>query len=76
MTGIRAITYLEDIFNIDDIIPMFSNGQWPVSDYAIEPLFKLADKLDKQNDPNEIIVTLNMIMDVSSSKKRFSRNIH
>lgn len=60
--------YLEDVYHIDKYLPLFSNGQWLLSDYGLDPLLNLAYELDGQDDPNEIIVTLNKIMDVAHQR--------
>lgn len=56
--------YLDQVYHMDDYLPLFSNGQWVVSDFGIGPLVKLAYELDEQNDPNEIVVTINRMLDV------------
>ena len=60
--------FLEDIHNIDDYIPFFSNGQPVLSDYGVQPLLDLAEKLVNQTDPKDIIVTINKILDVTHQR--------
>jgi len=56
--------FLATIYNIDDFTPQFTNGHHVLSDYATAPLMNLGVELDNQTDPNEIIVTINRILDV------------
>ncbi len=63
-----AYEFLDEVYKIEDILPLFSNGQWVLSDYGLEPLFKLGEEILSQDDPNEIIVTINKILDVSHQR--------
>ena len=63
---------LEDKYHIDDYIPFFSNGHAVLTDYGIEPLEKLAAKLIPMTDVNNILVTINMIMDVAHQRSDLS----
>ena len=56
--------FLDTEYNIDDVTPQFSNDHHVLSDYATEPLLKLGVELEKQTSPEEIIVTINKILDV------------
>lgn len=60
--------YLEKEFNIDDMTPQFSNGHYVLSDYATEPLMDLAVELDQVESPEEIIVVINKILDVTHQR--------
>ena len=60
--------YMNEVFNLDDLLPKFSNGQDTISDYGLEPLEKLMKEMSEQDTPEEIIVTLNKIMDVSHQR--------
>lgn len=59
-----AYEFLDEVHNIDDYVPFFSNGQPVLSDYGLDPLLKLAEELVNQTDPKDIIVTINKILDV------------
>lgn len=63
---------LEDKYHIDDYIPFFSNGHAVLTDYGLEPLEKLAAKLIPMTDVNDILVTINMIMDVAHQRSDLS----
>ena len=63
-----ANQFLSEVYNIDDVLPLFSNGTNLVSDYGIQPLEKLAVEIIKQSDPNQIIVTINKILDVTHQR--------
>lgn len=63
---------LENKYHIDDYIPFFSNGHAVLTDYGIEPLEKLAAKLIPMTDVNDILVTINMIMDVAHQRSDLS----
>jgi len=54
-----AYEFLDEVKKIDDFVPFFSNGQVVMSDFGLEPLTKLGEKLINQDDPNEIIITIN-----------------
>lgn len=56
--------FLDEVYNIDSVLPFFSNGQYLISDFGLEPLVKLAIIIINQKNPNEIIVTINRILDV------------
>jgi len=60
--------FLDDVRNIDDYVPFFSNGQPVLSDYGLQPLLDLAEKIVNQTDPKDIIVTINKILDVAHQR--------
>lgn len=59
-------------YDIEEYLPKFSNGLFVISDYGIEPLFNLATKLIKQTKPEEIIITINQIMNVVHQRSDLS----
>lgn len=63
---------LEKKYHIDEYVPFFSNGHAVLSDYGIEPLHKLASILIKETNPNDIIITINKIMDVAHQRSDLS----
>ena len=60
--------YLDEIKNLDDITPQFSNGHHVLSDFATEPLNNLAIELDDAESAEEIIVVINKILDVTHQR--------
>lgn len=60
--------FLEEVKNIDDVTPQFSNGHHVLSDYATEPLENLCVELDIVKSPEEIIVVINKILDVTHQR--------
>ena len=60
--------YMYEVFNIDELLPKFSNNEHTISDYGLEPLVKLMKEMSEQDTPEEIIVTINKIMDVSHQR--------
>jgi hypothetical protein len=60
--------FLDEVYNLDNITPQFSNGHDVLSDYATAPLMKLAEELDENETPEEIIVTINKILDVTHQR--------
>jgi hypothetical protein len=60
--------FLYEIYNIDDITPQFSNGHSVLSDFATQPLLELGLELEKNDTPEEIIVTINKILDVAHQR--------
>ena len=67
-----AIDILENQYNIEEYTPKFSNGHELISDYGMKPLAKLAIELINQTNPNEIIVTINKMLDVSHQRSDLS----
>jgi len=60
--------FLDEVYKMDEVLPLFSNGQWVLSDYGLKPLFELGEEIIKQKDPDEIIVTINRILDVAHQR--------
>lgn len=69
-------SYIYDIldrkYKIDDYVPFFSNGQPVLSDYGLEPLLKLSDQLIRQSKPEDIIITINKMMNVVHQRSDLS----
>lgn len=63
-----VIEYLDEVLDMDEYIPFFSNGQPVLSDYGIEPIFKLIKVLIYEDDPNQILVIINKILDVAHQR--------
>lgn len=63
-----AYEFLDKVYKMDDVLPLFSNGQWVLSDFGLKPLFKLGEEIIEQTDPNEIIITINRILDVTHQR--------
>lgn len=63
-----AYQFLDKVKHMDKVLPLFSNGQWVLSDYGLAPLWKLGEELLSQKDPNEIIVTINKVLDVAHQR--------
>lgn len=57
--------FLDEVYNFDEEYPTFSNGQFLLSDYGLPKLLELALELVPQQEPEEIIVTINKILDVT-----------
>jgi hypothetical protein len=62
------IAFLEEEYNLDELLPTFANGQLLVSDYGLEPLLNLAYELHSLTDPSEILVCINKILDVTHQR--------
>lgn len=60
--------FLDSVYDIESILPTFSNGQPVVTDYGLKPLLRLVEELHVKTKPEEIIVTLNKIMDVAHQR--------
>jgi len=60
--------FLDQVYNIDDVTPQFSNGHHVLSDYATEPLMGLGYELDEVESPEEIIIIINKILDVAHQR--------
>lgn len=67
-----ACDILYDEYNTDDYIPIFSNGQPVLTDYGLNPLLRLARELIEQDNPEDIIVTINKILDVAHQRSDLS----
>lgn len=63
-----AYYFLDNVKNMDDYLPLFSNGQWVLSDFGLKPLYKLGKEVAENNNPNEIIVLINKILDVTHQR--------
>lgn len=61
----KATEFLDEKYNFDTEYPTFKNGQFLVSDYGLPILMKLANELISKNEPEEIIVLINKILDVT-----------
>lgn len=59
-------------YDIDEYVPQFSNGQPVLSDFGIKPLYKLAKELIRQTKPEDIIITINKIMNVVHQRSDLS----
>ena len=60
--------FLNTVYNYDEFLPQFSNGQHMISDYGTKPLVELGIEMDTQETPEEIIVTINKILDVAHQR--------
>lgn len=60
--------FLDEKYDMDDTLPLFSNGQWLLSDFGLKPLWKLGQDLLNDKTPEEMIVTINKILDVSHQR--------
>ena len=60
--------FLDDVYHMDDYLPTFSNGAWFLSDFGLKPLFKLGQKLITQTKPEDMIVTINKILDITHAR--------
>lgn len=67
-----AIEILYDEYDIEEFTPKFSNGHELISDYGLEPLIKLAVILIDQKEPNQIIITINKMLDISHQRSDLS----
>lgn len=71
----EAMDYIEEngYDNIlDNILPRFSNGHDLISDYGLEPLSKIVEKLYETDDPNEILILINKALDISHQRSDLS----
>lgn len=57
--------FLDDVYNFDADYPTWSNGEFFLSDYGLPRLLKLAQEIIPQQEPEEILVTINKILDVT-----------
>jgi len=60
--------FMDKVYDIDNLTPQFTNGHYVLSDYATEPLKKLGTELAKTDSPEEIIVLINRILDVTHQR--------
>ena len=63
-----AYEFLDEVKKIDDYLPLFSNGQWVLSDFGLKPLWKLGEILVNEHDPNKILVLINRVLDVTHQR--------
>jgi hypothetical protein len=63
-----AYEFMDKVYDIDNLTPQFTNGHYVLSDYATEPLMKLGTELAKTDSPEEIIVLINRILDVTHQR--------
>jgi len=61
----EAYEFLDEVYKIEEFEPTFSNGQSVMSDFGLEPLRKLAAKIAVQQNPKDILVTINKILDIT-----------
>lgn len=65
----EASALMEEYTGYDDYItPKWSNGHWLISDFAIEPLHRLAKELLNTSDVNAILVIINKIMNIAHQR--------
>lgn len=68
----KAYDILDTEYHIDDYVPFFTNGHAVLSDFGVKPLFSLAEKLIPQRKPEDIIVTINKILDIAHQRSDLS----
>jgi hypothetical protein len=68
----NCIEFLDEVYNFEEYEPRFSNGQPVLSDYGLDPLFKLINIIIHQEKPEEILVTINKILDVAHQRSDLS----
>jgi len=56
----------------EEIFPTWSNGQWFLSDYGLQPLAKIVRVLIDTTNVNEILVLINKALDVSHQRSDLS----
>ena len=59
---------LDEKYDFESYLPHFSNGQCMFSDFGGKPLMQLANILVDQDSPEDIIVTINKILDVAHQR--------
>lgn len=59
-------------YDIDEYVPHFSNGQPVLSDFGMKRLYELAKELIRQTKPEDIIITINKIMNVVHQRSDLS----
>lgn len=60
--------FLDEVKHMDEYLPLFSNGQWLLSDFGLKPLEELGVEMANSDSPTEIIVLLNKILDVTHQR--------
>lgn len=63
-----AYEFLDKIKHMDDYLPLFSNGQWVLSDFGLQPLFKIGGEMTENSNANELIVLINKALDVTHQR--------
>lgn len=63
-----AYEFLDEVKKMDNYLPLFSNGQWVLSDYGLKPLFNLGKTLAREHNPNKILVLINRVLDVTHQR--------
>ncbi|MDA3779290.1 MAG: hypothetical protein PF487_03510 [Bacteroidales bacterium] len=63
-----AYEFLDEVKHMDNYLPLFSNGQWILSDFGLKPLYKLGREMADSNDATELIVLINKVLDVSHQR--------
>ena len=51
---LTAYDYLDKVWKMDEVLPLFSNGQWVLSDYGLEPLWKLGREILNQKTQTKL----------------------
>ena len=57
--------FLNEVYNMEETLPIFSNGAYLVSDYGLGPLSRLGEELIDKHTPEDIIVVISKILDVT-----------
>lgn len=57
---------------LDKILPKWSNGHNLISDYGLEPLYKIVKELIETDDVNKILVLINKALDISHQRSDLS----
>ena len=60
--------FLVENYEWDDKFPTFSNGQLLLSDFGLGPLLELAMEMIPQQKPEDVIVSINKILDVAHQR--------
>jgi hypothetical protein len=63
-----AYEFLDEVKNMDDYLPLFSNGQWVLSDYGLKPLYEIGQEMVATSSPEELIVLINRALDVTHQR--------
>jgi len=56
--------FLDEVYNLDGVLPFFSNREIMVSDSGLAPLQKIIRELIQETDPNAILLLLDRVMNV------------
>lgn len=61
----NVVKFLDEVYDWDEYLPTFSNGQPLLSDYGLEPILNLIhDELINEETPEKMLVAINKILDV------------